>query len=67
MIERTCLSRTLVVADFKKYKDKYWRATQSTITNLRTGKNTVMRWGNYNFDAKLSEGDFSKRALERIN
>ena len=59
------LIKTLVAADYKKYKDKYWRASQSTITNLRTGKNTVMRWNNYNFDAKLSEGDFSRRALER--
>jgi hypothetical protein len=59
--------KTLTVADYKKYKDKYWRATQSMITNLRTGKNTVMKWNKYNFDAKLSEGDFSRRALERVN
>jgi hypothetical protein len=61
------LIKTLVVEDFKKYKDKYWRATQSTITNLRTGKSTIMRWSSYNFDTRLSPGDFSKRALERIN
>lgn len=60
-------TKTLSAEDFQKYKDKYWRASQSTITNLRTGKNTVMKWSSYNFDTRLSPGDFTKRALERIN
>ena len=59
--------KTLSATGFKKYKNKYWRPKQSTISNLRTGKNTVMRWENYDFDAKLTESDFSTRVLERIN
>jgi len=60
------LLKTLVIARDEKFKDRWWRAMDMTMTNHINGKSTQMLWSAYDFDTPLSEGDFTVRALERL-
>jgi len=60
------LLKTLVVNRQEKFKDRWWRAMDMTMTNHVTGKSTQMIWSAYDFDTPLSANDFTVRALERL-
>ena len=36
------------------------------MTNLRTGKSTVMAWSDRDFNVRLQPGDFNQRALKKL-
>jgi outer membrane lipoprotein-sorting protein len=58
--------KILTATGYSKYLDKFLRAGQMTMENLRTGKSTVLRWEQYRFGgAGVSEADFSASALKR--
>jgi hypothetical protein len=59
------LLKTLTMKDYKKYADKFWRATQLEMINHQSGKSTLLTWKNYQFKQGLNENDFNKNALKR--
>lgn len=58
--------KTLVVEDYEKFLDNYWRGGKLTMTNHVTGKSTVLVWSDYEFGTDLDLGDFTKTALKRV-
>ena len=58
--------KTLVIGDYKKFKDKYWRQGEMFMENHQTGKSTRLLQTNYNFDVELSARDFDKNSLKRV-
>ena len=58
--------KTLVVEDYEKHLDRYWRGGKLTMTNHLTGKSTVLLWSDYEFGTDLDVGDFSRTALKRV-
>lgn len=57
--------KTMVVEDYQKYLDRYWRGSTITMTNHLTGKSTVLNWSEYEFGTDLDVGDFTQTALRR--
>lgn len=62
---REKLLKTLVVEDYRKYLDRFWRGGKLTMTNHLTGKSTVLLWSDYRFGTDLDLGDFTQTALKR--
>lgn len=60
------LLKTLVSSDYKKYKNKFWRAGKMHMTNHQSGKQTTLFWENYTFNVGLKDRDFQKNILKRI-
>ena len=60
---KKALLKTLVFSDYKQYKDKFWRAHTLTMENHQTGKSTDLKFGDYTFDANLSEALFTPARL----
>ena len=58
--------KTMVVEDYEKHLDRYWRGDKITMTNHLTGKSTVLLWSNYEFGTDIDVGDFTKTALKRV-
>ena len=58
--------KTMVVEDYEKYLDNFWRGRKVTMTNHLTGKSTVLLWSDYEFGTDLDLDDFSKTALKRV-
>ena len=57
--------KTLVVEDYEKHLDRYWRGGKITMVNHLTGKSTVLLWSDFEFGADLELDDFSRTALKR--
>ncbi len=57
--------KTLTMANFKKYLDRYWQAHEMTMVNHLTGKSTVLTWADYKYRTKLNERDFTRTGLKR--
>ena len=57
--------KTLTIAKYKQYLDRYWRAGEMTMVNHLTGKSTVLSWADYQFRTNLKARDFSKTGLKR--
>ena len=57
--------KTMVVEDYKKYLERYWRGGRISMTNHLTGKSTVLNWKDYEFGTDLDLGDFTRTALKR--
>lgn len=62
---KDALLKTLLYSDYKLYKNKFWRASVFTMVNHQSNKETTLSFSDYNFDADLSEDDFSQIALQR--
>ncbi len=62
---KNALLKTLSYSDYKLYKNKFWRANVFKMVNHQSGKETILNFSDYNFDADLSEDDFSQVALQR--
>ena len=58
--------KTMVVEDYRKFLDNYWRGGKVTMTNHVTGKSTVLNWSDFEFGTDLDLGDFSTTALKRV-
>ena len=58
--------KTMVVEDYRKYLDRFWRGSRLTMSNHLTGKSTVLLWSNYEFGTDLDLGDFRHTALRRV-
>jgi hypothetical protein len=62
---KNSLLKTLTYSDYEAYKNKFWRAGSFNMVNHQSGKETLLKFSNYNFDANLSEEDFTQVALKR--
>ncbi len=61
------LKKVLVADGFEQHQGRFWRATNMEMTNVRTGKSTVLRWRNFRYGGDLSAArDFSVNALQRV-
>ena len=58
--------KTLTARNYRRYEGRFWLADALTMTNLRTGKSTVMTWSSRDFSVRYSSKDFTQRALRRI-
>ena len=62
---KNSLLKTLNYSDYKLYKEKFWRAGTFKMVNHQSNKETTLSFSDYNFDANLTDDDFSQAALQR--
>ena len=60
------LEKELHFKGYQKYLYKFWRADTLEMTNLQTGKSTVIAWENYQFQTNLSLNDFKPEKLAKM-
>ena len=58
--------KTLTLADYRQFLDRYWRAGEQTMVNHLTGASTVLRWSDFQFRTNLEDGEFTQTALRRV-
>jgi hypothetical protein len=63
---KNSLLKTLTVAGYKQYLNKYWRATGMKMVNHQTKKITELVWDDYQFRTGLTNSDFNKNTLKRV-
>ena len=62
---KNSLLKTLTYSDYKLYKNKFWRASSFNMVNHQSNKETLLKFSDYNFEANLSDQDFTQVALQR--
>lgn len=62
---KNSLLKTLSYSDYKLYKNKFWRASTFKMINHQNNKETTLNFSDYNFEANLTDDDFSQAALQR--
>jgi len=62
---KNALLKTLSYSDYKLYKNKFWRAATFNMVNHQSNKETLLKFSNYNFDANLTDDDFTQASLKR--
>ncbi|MBT3557554.1 MAG: outer membrane lipoprotein-sorting protein [Rhodospirillales bacterium] len=60
------LLKTLEQSNWTYYQGKYWRAHLLSMRNHQTGKSTELVFGEFSFQNGLSEQDFVKSTLKRL-
>ena len=58
--------KTLTMANYQQYLDRYWRAGEQTMVNHLTGASTTLRWTDFRFATNLDDGEFTQTALRRV-
>lgn len=58
--------KTLTLANYQKYLDRYWRAGEQTMENHLTGASTVLNWTEFRFRIGLGDSEFTQTALRRV-
>ena len=58
--------KTLTLANYQQFLDRYWRAGEQTMVNHLTGASTVLEWSDFRFRTNLEEGEFTQTALRRV-
>lgn len=62
---KNSLLKTLTYSGYKLYKNKFWRAASFNMVNHQSNKETLLQFSDYNFEANLTEEDFTQVALKR--
>ncbi|OUR93268.1 outer membrane lipoprotein-sorting protein [Flavobacteriales bacterium 34_180_T64] len=62
---KNSLLKTLTYSGYTLYKTKFWRAATFHMINHQSKKETVLNFSDYNFDAELTDEDFTQNALKR--
>jgi outer membrane lipoprotein-sorting protein len=62
---KDALLKTLELADYARYLDRYWRPSRMIMRNHQTGKLTELNWANYRFRDGLTARDFDQNTLKR--
>ena len=57
--------KTLTLAKYDRYLDRYWRASEMSMVNHLTGKSTLLSWKDFKFRTGLNDRDFSQTNLKR--
>ncbi len=63
---KKALLKTLVASDFNQYLGHYWRPGKMHMVNHLTGKSTLLKWTDYQFQTGLTDRDFRSQSLKRI-
>ena len=58
--------KTLALANYRQYLDRYWRAGEQTMLNHLTGASTVLKWTDFRFRTNLDDSEFTQLALRRV-
>ena len=58
------LLKTLTLADYAKYLDKYWRPGKLDMVNHQTGKSTTLLFKDYKFKNGFKDRDFDQNSLQ---
>ncbi len=58
--------KTLTLANYQKYLNRFWRAGEQTMVNHLTGANTTLLWTDFSFRNNLDDKDFTRTALRRV-
>ena len=58
--------KTLTLANYEQYLDRYWRAGEQTMLNHLTGASTVLKWTDFRFRTNLDDSEFTQLALRRV-
>ncbi|MDE2757767.1 MAG: outer membrane lipoprotein-sorting protein, partial [Acidobacteriota bacterium] len=58
--------KSLSIAYYGKYLDRYCYAGMFTLVNHITGKSTTLTWTEFQFQNNLNENDFTRTGLRRI-
>lgn len=61
------LLKTLALEDYRQYDDGIWRAHKYNMKNHQTEKSTELIYSDYQFKTGLTENDFVKGILKRVN
>lgn len=62
---KNSLLKTLMYTGYKRYLNKYWRASRMDMENHVTGKSTRLDFKEYKFKTGLKDRDFNRNALKR--
>lgn len=57
-------TKTLTAEGYQRYQERYWRAEELRMRNVRSGAETLLRWSDIRMDQGLSERDFDLNALK---
>lgn len=63
---KDALLKTLLLRDYRQYQGQYWRTHKMDMVNHQTGKSTTLTFEDYSFKVGLSEDDFEKNRLKRV-
>ncbi|MDW3094283.1 MAG: outer membrane lipoprotein-sorting protein [Gammaproteobacteria bacterium] len=64
---KNSLLKTLELNDYREYQDGIWRSHTFIMRNHQTGKSTDLIYSDYKFKTGLTENDFVKGILKRVN
>ncbi len=64
---KNSLLKTLELNDYREYQDGIWRSHTFIMRNHQTGKSTELIYSDYQFKTGLTENDFVKGILKRVN
>ena len=56
--------KTLTLADYRQFLDRFWRAGEQTMVNHLTGASTVLEWTSFQFQTDLADSEFTRTALQ---
>lgn len=57
--------KTLVLTEYKRYLDKFWRPLSMQMVNHQTGKSTDLKWSEYTFRNGFNDRDFDRNSLQK--
>ncbi len=60
------LLKTLTIANYQQFLDRYWYSGEMMMENHQTGKSSILKWSDYEFGTDLEPRDFLKTGLRRI-
>ncbi|MEN8131544.1 MAG: outer membrane lipoprotein-sorting protein [Pseudomonadota bacterium] len=63
---KNALLKTLEFKGYQEYIGHYWRPDEMFMQNHQTGKNTLLKWSNYQFRTGLTDRDFNPNTLNRV-
>ncbi len=58
--------KTLTLANYQQYMNRFWRAGEQTMVNHLTGASTTLKWTEFSFRNNLDDRDFTRTALRRV-
>ncbi|MFT5722409.1 MAG: outer membrane lipoprotein-sorting protein [Motiliproteus sp.] len=58
--------KTLILSDYQQYLEQYWRPLRLQMTNLQTGKSTLLSISEIRFRTGLEDADFNRNSLSRV-
>ncbi len=59
------LLKTLLLRDYHRYLDHYWRAHRMLMKNHQSGKSTLLVWKSFRFGNHFPAGTFDPKRLDR--